>query len=231
VLLDLVVLTVLALAALHGAMGGALRQLVQLLAAVVGWVAARHLAAPVAAGLGHWFPGFLARPGASALLFLGTYAAVSLLGGAVLSGAAGGVVRGPADRGAGALLGGVKGGLGAWVLLSALALAGGVLPGRFGEAGASEYLGLARGHNLLVKLDPSRVRVLERILDAARAARRQGAPAGDREAAEALLSDPRIRPLAEAGTRIDPAEAGRLLADPHVRELAERLRGRVAEAE
>jgi membrane protein required for colicin V production len=231
VALDALVLAVLAAAALHGAAGGALRQLLQLGAAVLGWLAARHLSAPVAAGLGRWFPGFLARPGASALLFLGTFALVSLVGGLVLRAGAreGGVVRGPADRGIGALLGGVKGGLTAWVLLSALALAGGALLSRLGlEAQGSQFASLAARHNLIVRLDPSRAQQLERVLLLARRLAPEGAPSADGEAARALLADPRLRGLAETGGAIDPAVAERLLEDPAVRELVEKLKERGA---
>ena len=83
-LLDAAVLALLALAALHGAMGGALKQVVQLGAAVVGWIAARSLGPAVAAGLARSLPGMLARPVASALLFFGAFALVTLLGAMIL---------------------------------------------------------------------------------------------------------------------------------------------------
>jgi membrane protein required for colicin V production len=225
VLLDLLALAVLAVATLHGATGGALRQTVQLGAAVVGWLAARHLAAPVAAGLGRWVPHFLARPGASALLFLGAFALASLLGGLVLRATRlAAVVRGPTDRGVGALLGGVKGALVIWVLLSAVALAGEALPGKVGaELSASELAGLARAHNLLVRLDPGRAHFVERVLRAAREAERAGARTGDGAAARALLADPRLRELAEKGGALEPGEAARLLEDPRVKELVGKL--------
>jgi membrane protein required for colicin V production len=233
VLLDVLVLVVLALAALHGALGGALRQLVQLGAALVGWLAARHLAAPVATGLVRWFPGFLARPGAAVLLFIGAFALVSLLGALVLRGTSvATVVRGPTDRAAGAVLGGAKGGLVAWVLLSALALAGGALPGRLGAASrGSEYATLARDHNLLMRIDPARARLLERVLRAAREAERKGVTRGEGAEARALLANPRVRALAEAGGEIDPVEAARLLDDPAVRELVDRIRDRSGRGE
>lgn len=226
--LDLAVLVVLALAALHGAAGGALRQLVQLGGAVVGWLAARHLAAPVAAGLGRSFPGFLARALAPVLLFLGAFALVSLVGGLALRGTSvARVVRGPTDRGAGAILGGAKGGLVVWVLLSALALAGGLPPGKLASAvQGSEYASLARAHNLLVRIDPEKARLLEGVLRAAREAEKEGARAPNGDAARALLSDPRLRTLADSGGRIDSAEAARLLDDPHIRELVEKVRDR-----
>jgi len=233
VLVDLAALLVLAVATLHGAAGGALRQLVQLAAAVVGWLAARHLVGPVAVGLDRWLPRLLARPAASALLFLGAFALVSLLGGLLLRATRlAAAVRGPTDRGVGALLGGVKGALAIWVLLSAAALAGQALPGRFGgELSSSELAGLARGHNLLARIDPARARMVERVLKAARQAERDGARTGEGVAARALLSDPRLRELADKGGELDPAEAARLLEDPRVRELVERLGEEVGKGE
>jgi membrane protein required for colicin V production len=229
VLLDLVVLAVLALAAVHGAVGGALRQVVQLLAAVVAWLAARHLGAAVAAGLSRWFPGFLARPGASALLFCGTFALVTLVGAIALRATSmARVVRGPADRGLGALLGGVKGGLIVWVLLSAVALAGGALPAKAAAwVRGSEYASLAHDHNLLTRIDPQRARLLERLVAVIAEARQAGAAAsGTDEATRGLLSNPRVKALAESGARVDPVEAERLLDDPQVRELLEKIRER-----
>jgi membrane protein required for colicin V production len=159
------VLAALAIAALSGAMSGALRQLVQLAGAAGGWFAARHLAGPVADGLARSVPAPLARAAASALLFMGTLALVTLVGGAILKGT--GVaraVKGPADRGLGSLLGGAKGVLVAWVLLSALALAEDALPDRFaGRIEESELAGLARSHNLLERLAPRQVETIERL--------------------------------------------------------------------
>jgi len=233
VLVDLLALALLAVATLHGAAGGALRQLLQLLAAVVGWLAARHLAAPVARGLDRWLPHFLARPAASALLFLGCFALVSLLGGMMLRATRlAAAVRGPTDRGLGALLGGAKGVLAVWVLLSAAALAGQALPGRTGgELASSELAGLARAHNLLAQIDPDRARMVERVLQAARQAERAGVHTGEGAAAQALLADPRLRELADKGGEIDPAEAARLLEDPRLRELVEKLRREAGKGE
>jgi membrane protein required for colicin V production len=151
VALDLAILAALAIAALSGAMSGALRQVVQLLAVGAGWGAARHLAAPVAGGLARTLSPLLARSAASALLFMGVFALVSLIGGAVLKGT--GVaraVRGPADRGVGGLLGGAKAGAIAWVLLSALAVAGAAAPAWLPiHPRTSQFAALAAAHNLL----------------------------------------------------------------------------------
>jgi membrane protein required for colicin V production len=163
--LDLAVLAVLALAALLGAASGALRQVVQLAAVGVGWLAARQLGAPVAEGLARSVSPLVARAAASALLFAGVMALVSLLGAFVLR--ATGVaraVRSPADRGLGALLGGVKGGLVVWVLLSALAIAGTAAPrGLALDPGYSQFASLARRHNLLERIAPAQLERIERL--------------------------------------------------------------------
>lgn len=165
VALDLAVLAALAIAALSGAMSGALRQLVQLLAVGAGWVAARQLAAPVAGGLARTLTPLLARSAASSLLFLGVFALVSLVGVAILKGT--GVaraVRGPADRGVGALLGGAKAAAIAWVLLSALAIAGAAAPRWLPiDRATSQFASLAEAHNLLARVAPKQVEAIERL--------------------------------------------------------------------
>jgi len=222
--LDLAVLGLLLLAALLGAVSGALRQGVALAGVVLGWLAARHLSVPVARGLARALPDALARPAAAALLFAGIFALATLLGGLLLR--AGGLsraVRGPADRALGALLGGAKGALAAWVLLSALALAGGpVGVGRFRiDPRGSEFAGLAREHNLLVRVDPVAARKLERLAEVLREPGRVGRD----EEARRLLEDPRIRSLAERGGDAAgrAAEAERLASDPELRALVDRL--------
>jgi membrane protein required for colicin V production len=153
VTIDLVVLALLAVSALAGAMSGALRQIVSLLAAGAGVLASRAWSLEVGAGLARRFSG-LARPLAPALLFFGTFAAVSIAGALLLrAGGVSRVVRGPADRGAGALLGGAKATVVAWALLSLLALAGDVAPERVrAEARRSDLAALARAHNLVARL-------------------------------------------------------------------------------
>ncbi|HEY6099512.1 MAG TPA: CvpA family protein [Anaeromyxobacter sp.] len=228
--LDLAVLALLALAALYGAMTGALRQLVSLAAVLLAVLSARAFTADVAAGLARTISP-LARHVAPVLLFLGTFALASLAGRAVL-GATGmaGVVRGPADRGAGALLAGAKGALAAWVLLSALALAGEHAPDAvLRRARGSDFAALARAHNVVRTLDPDAARSLERALEAARQAERAGRLAADPESAR-LLADPRIRALEEGrkGAGLDPARTARVMEDPQIRALVERLAGRAA---
>lgn len=229
--LDLALVAVLALAAIRGALSGALRQLVSLAAVVLGWAAARRLGADVAQGLSGTVGGALARVVGPALLFLGAAAAASLAGALILR--ATGVaraVRSPADRAAGALLGGAKGGLGIWVILSAVALASEALPDRVARhVRESDLYALARAHNLLARLDPGAARRFERALEAAQAARRAGALARDPAAAR-LLSEPALRELGAAGGRLDPAEVARLLEDPEIRAAVERLAGRAGDA-
>lgn len=223
--LDLAVLAVLAAASIAGASSGALRQVVSLLAAVLGWLAARHLGADVAAGFARTIPAGLARVLAPAFLFLGAFALGSLAGGLLLRATGlSRIVRKPADRGIGALLGGLKGGLAAWVILSALALAGPPGSGRVGRwSEGSDLLAIARRHNLLVRLDPDAAETLERVIAAARSARKAGA-AADPES-ERLLAHPSVKALLDrAGdSAADAAELERLLGDPEVRALVDRL--------
>jgi membrane protein required for colicin V production len=230
VTLDLAVLAILAAAALLGAASGALRQLVSLTSVVLGALAARAWSADVAAGLARSFSP-PARVLAPFLLFLGIFALSSLVGLAVLRWTGiSRVVRGPADRGVGALLGGAKGALAAWVLLSALALAAEIAPQTLSRAvRGSELAALARVHNLIARLDPTSARVIERALEAARQVERAGRLRDDPESAR-LLADPRVRALAEAGRggALDPIRAARALEDPELRSLVERLARRGA---
>ncbi len=172
--IDLVGLAFLGILALAGAVSGALRQLVSLAAVAVGIAASRAWSAEVGAGLARRFSS-LARPLAPALLFFGAFALASLVGAAILRGTGvARVVRGPADRGAGALLGGAKGALVAWALLSLLALAGELAPAAVrASARESDLAALARGHNLVARLDPEAARRLERLEKLERGERRR----------------------------------------------------------
>lgn len=172
--IDLVVLAFLAISALAGAASGALRQLVSLAAAGVGIAASRAWSAEVGAGLAHRFSP-LARPLAPALLFLGAFALASLAGALVLRGTGvARVVRGPADRGGGALLGGAKAALVAWALLSLLAVAGELAPARVRAAAReSDLAALARAHNLVARIDPEAARRIERLERLERGERRR----------------------------------------------------------
>lgn len=163
--IDLAALATVALAAILGASSGALRQVLQLVAVVAGVLAARHLAAPVAAGLGSFASAPVARAIAPAFLFLGVTALVSLVGGALLRGTAvSRIVHGPADRGLGSLLGGVKGLLGAWVLLSILALGASLAPRDVERAvRSSQLVELAARYDLVARVAPEGARTLERF--------------------------------------------------------------------
>jgi membrane protein required for colicin V production len=164
VTIDLAVLAVLAVAALRGALTGALRQLVSLAAISLGVIAARALAAEVAAGLSR-MGAPAARALAPVLLFVGIGALASLAGVAVLKATGvSRVVRGPADRGAGALLGGAKGALAAWLVLSAVALVGDRAPDAvLRHTRGSDFTALAHDHNLVSRLRPDAARALEKV--------------------------------------------------------------------
>jgi membrane protein required for colicin V production len=157
--IDLAVLAAVALAAILGASSGALRQLVQLAAVVAGAFAARHLAAPVAAGLGRLASAPVARAIAPAFLFLGVAALVSLVGGALLRGTAvARAVRGPIDRGLGALLGGLKRRPRRGVLLSVLALSAARAGGRARAVRSSQLVDLAARYSVVERVAPDGAR-------------------------------------------------------------------------
>lgn len=124
--LDLVCLAILVLGAVLGALSGAVRQLFQLGVVVGAVLGARFFSEPVAAALGAFLPKAAARPVAAALVFvvltIGLGLAARLVVGiADLAGA----LRGPVDRGVGALLSGTKAALTLWLALSAIVLWGG----------------------------------------------------------------------------------------------------------
>jgi membrane protein required for colicin V production len=229
VTLDLAALALLAVAAILGARSGALRQVASLAAAAAGVLAARAFSPAVADGLARTVSP-LARGAAPALLFLGCFALGSLVGSAVLrwTGVSR-VVRGPADRGAGALLGGAKGALVLWALFSALTLAEDALPdGVAAAARGSDFAAIARGHNLVERLDPDAAWRVGRALEAARRARDAGRLARDPDSARLLERLGAVRGAgaevaADGPPAVDPEEAARLLADPELRAVIERL--------
>jgi membrane protein required for colicin V production len=162
VTIDLAVLALLLVASLRGAFSGALRQVVSLAAVGVGVFAARAFGREVGEGLARslaWAGRFVAP----VLLFAGAFALASLAGAALLHATGvSRVVRGPADRGAGALLGGAKAALAAWLVLSALALADDVAPAPLAaRARESDFAALARAHNLVARIDPGAARALD----------------------------------------------------------------------
>lgn len=163
-ILDLAVLAALAIGTLSGVLSGALRQVRGLLAAGLAAFAASALAAPIARGLAGTVSDTVARAAAPVLVFAGAFALSSILLGILMHGV--GLDRaagGPTDRGLGALLSGAKTLVIAWLVLSALAVAGSATPylGREGES--SEFTSLAREHNLLQKLAPNAVDAVEGV--------------------------------------------------------------------
>ncbi len=117
--LDLACLALVLLAAVAGAVLGAISQAGQLAAVAAGWLGARLLAPELAPLLAGRVPAFAAQPLASVLAFAGCAVAGTLLVRAFLGVAA--RRGGGADRGLGALLGAAKAALVLWVALSALA--------------------------------------------------------------------------------------------------------------
>jgi membrane protein required for colicin V production len=230
VTIDLIVLACLVLFAVFGAVTGALRQLLNLAAGLAGWLVARALGPYVADGLAHSLPRAMARPAASALLFVGTFVAVGIVGRLILRAAAGkgGPVRSPGDRGLGALIGAGQAGLAVWVLLSALVL----LDTRVGflDPRRSDFAALARDHNLLEKLDPPAVRVMRRLIKVMKDPKSSVDLRSDAEAQQ-LLDDPRVQSLlgsgGEKGT-FSP-EAMKMLQDPELSGKLELLMGKVPE--
>lgn len=222
--LDLAVLAALLLAALAGACSGALRQLVQLAAAVIGWAAARFLGPSVAIGFARFVPGPMARPVAAGLLFAGGFALASLLGAALVRASAKeGGGRGPADRGLGALLGGAKAALVLWVIVSVLALLGGVAKGEPArQLRQSDLVAFAREHNLLRHAEADAVRSLRRVLDQLDPAAVQASPE-----LRALMEDPNVRAVLERTRAGEPGALEDALADPALRATLERMRARV----
>jgi membrane protein required for colicin V production len=200
---------------------------------LVGWLAAWHLGAPVARGIGRWLPATAARGAAGVLLFLGFSILAGWIGHRLLAAKrVSGVVRSPPDRGAGALLGGAKAGLFVWIALSGLALAGGrVSLGRYAVDGrGSDLAALAKRHNLLSSWTPVTGRAVERLFGELRDPARRPRLVED-PAVQRLLKDPRFRSFVDGrpgtkGTDRDEVERARqaleLLDDPAVRGLLER---------
>lgn len=150
--LDLAVLALLLALAVAGAVTGLLRQLAGLVSVAAGWAAARWLAPLLAGPLLGGQPQPWARALLAAGCFVAALVAVRLVAWMVakgLHGAGGGL--GALDRALGALLGGLKGALVAWVLLSALALVRRPveLLGWRVDVRSSDFGSLAARHNLL----------------------------------------------------------------------------------
>ncbi len=221
--IDLTVLALLVLFAVLGALSGALRQLVMLASALLGYLAARYLAPPVAAGFTRGSGQPAARALAGVLLFFAVLFAASFLGHALVARAGGGqAMRGPADRGLGALLGAAKAALGLWVVLSAFVLVGRpVGPSSFRlDPRDSDFAAIAGDFNVLDAWVSPTAATLRRVLRALRDPRASPRLLGD-EDVRALLGDPRLQQLLaqsqggaeEAGRAVTTPEALRLLSD------------------
>jgi membrane protein required for colicin V production len=223
--LDLAVLGLLLLAAVAGAVSGALSQVLRLLGVVAGWAAARFLAPMLAARLG--VHGAAGRAALAAAVFVGAWLVVGLVARGVRRSLDDDGEPSLLDRLLGALLGGAKGALVAWVLLSLLALLGGRLalgPLRV-EARGSRAAALAARHDLLSLADPEAARLAQRLVelwrDPARRERLLRDPGWSRLLERSGLKEALDRGAAGAGEARE--KAGDLLADPELKAMLERL--------
>lgn len=229
--LDAAVLSLLAAASAAGALSGLLRPLFLFAGATLGWLAARHLSAPVGRVLAGALPGSTARPVAAVLLFVVVSLVVAFVGRRLARAPEGG--GRPLDRAAGAILAGLAMVAAAWVGLAVADAAAPSLPaGWQAEIARSDLAGLVRGQDLLGDWRKRAEAALGALL---RAAGDPGAAA--RLSADpdlrGLLDDPRVRALvddARAEGRSEAArsaEALRLLSDPAFRARLEAAQERL----
>jgi uncharacterized membrane protein required for colicin V production len=226
--LDLAIVGCVLLLAVLGAFTGILRQLLNLAAVLVGWLAARSLGPSVATGFSKTIPALVAGPIATVLIFFAAAVLTGILGRFALRlGHRSGVVHGSLDRGLGALLGAATGAFGLWVVLSALTFVG---------ERVSQFGAIARQHNLFEHLDAPAMRALKRLILAARDPLTAARLRTDADT-QKLLSDPRIRALVngpdavagrQGSERLSP-EALRVLGDPAVVKQLEAILGKVPE--
>jgi membrane protein required for colicin V production len=225
VTLDLAVLGLLLLAAVAGAVSGALAQVLRLLGVVAGWAAARFLAPLLAARLG--VHGAAGRAALAAGAFVAAWLVVGLVARGIRRSLDDEAEPSGLDRLLGALLGGAKGALVAWVLLSLLALLGGRLdlgPLRV-EARGSRAAALAARHDLLSLADPEAARLARKLAeiwrDPARRERLLRDPGWSRLLERSGLKEALDQGAGGAGRAREKAED--LLADPELKALLERL--------
>jgi membrane protein required for colicin V production len=222
VLLDLLVAAAIVLFAVLGAISGALRQLLTLAAAAVGYAAARFLAPPVAAGLGRSLPGPVARATAALVLFFAAFVLATLAGKLLLRSRAQGGLPRPGDRALGAFLGAAKASLVLWVVLSAAA----IVDRPFGpswlrlDPRQSDFASLSREHNLLERWEGPTGSTLRGLLRVAKDPDRAAQLLADADA-RMLLEDPRVQMLVgearggkDPGALVGSPAALRLLSDP-----------------
>ena len=230
-LVDAAVLAFLAAAALLGALAGLLRPLFLFAGASLGWLAARHLSAPVGDVLARVIPSGAAHPVAAVLLFTVVTAVVAIAGRRLARAPEGG--GRPLDRGAGALLGGLAAAAAAWV---GLAVADAVAPALSApwQAGIahSDMAALVRQHDVLGDWRRRAETALGVLLQAAGDPGIASRLAADPEL-KRLVDDPRVRALLEEARSAGRGEAGRsqeglrLLADPDFRQRLEAAQERL----
>jgi len=230
--LDAAVIALLALAAIVGALAGALRPLFLAAGAVLGWLAARHLSLPLGRVLERAIPVPFGRSVAGMVLFGGTLFLFGMLGRS-LSRRAGGERR-PGDRAAGALLAGTAAGLAIWVALAAMDATSTILPrGLERQLARSDLAALVREHDLLEPWRRPATEALRELLRVASDPHGLARLSHDPDL-KGLADDERVREILEEakspGTRSEPersSRALRLLADPDFRERLERAEERL----
>jgi len=188
--LDLLALVLVAAGALFGALAGALRQVVRLVALVAAALLAPRLAPRLAGPLERLLPDRGASGTAAvALAFAALFLLLWLMGRVLLRLLASEAERGSADRGFGALLGGMQAALAAWMVISLLALWGRPIgPQGFrldlseGQVGA-----LVKRFNLVELAAPAEARALRQQLPRVREAVEAGQALRDSPAAREAL--------------------------------------------
>jgi membrane protein required for colicin V production len=230
-LLDAAVLAFLAASALIGALAGLIRPLFLFAGAALGWLAARHLSAPVGDVLARVLPSGAARPAAAVLLFTLVTVTVAIVGRKLARAPEGG--GRPLDRGAGALLGGLAAVAAAWVGLAVADAVAPSLPAAW-QAGIarSDLAGLVRQHDVPGDWRRRAEAALGALLKVAGDPAAATRLASDPEL-KTLVDDPRVRALLEesrsagrTATERTP-DALRLLADPDFRERLEAAQERL----
>jgi len=188
--LDLLALLLVAAGALFGALAGALRQVVRLASLGLAALLAPRLAPRVSGPLERLLPDRgAAGTAAVALAFAALFLLLWLLGRVLLRLLVSEAERGPADRGFGALLGGLQAALAAWMVVSLLALWGRpVGPRAFRLDPAEGQVGpLVRRHNLVDLAAPAEAQALRERLPRVREAVEAGQALRDSPAAREAL--------------------------------------------
>jgi membrane protein required for colicin V production len=232
VTLDAAVLALLALAAVAGALAGALRQVGVAAAAAAGWLAVRLWGAAGGRLLERALSPPIARAVAAGLVFALAFSAVGLLARLVRRRTAG--AGGRADRALGALLGGAEAALVGWVAVAVLDVAGPALPRALqSQLARSDLASLVREHDALGRFRRPAEQALQTLLQLGGDPRAAARLAADPELG-GLLGDRRVQDLlSAAGAARGGTEPGRtpeglrLLADPDFRERLERAQGRL----